>query len=397
MANRKVTLVRQCKTDAGWRRYPVVVGGNGRIRPGYVMVDDNPTPNDTGHFELRYYVGSKLKYENVGNNAAEAQAACVQKTKVLAVHDTAKAAGAKVVEAKGRISLSMALRAFVEAAEDRGSLVASALYKRAATDFLAVVNKSYADEIVSEDFTRFHKALSKRGQAERTISNKHKLVMSFMKFAGVSASTLPKKAPRYDVTLPEVYTGDQLTAFFGSLRSEYHRVVFNLLLKTGMREQEAMYLQWADLDMRRRTLLVRSKPELGFRIKDREERSIPLSDDLVELLKTYKINVPGRTFVIGTSEDKPNTKLLRTLKRAAHNAGLNCKVCASCEERNECELWFLHKFRATFVTTMLRSGLDLRSTMQLSGHSDIESVMRYLRPSEGEELRTRVNAVSWSA
>jgi integrase len=195
--------------------------------------------------------------------------------------------------------------------------------------------------------------------------------------------------------LPEVYTSEQLEAFFGSLDSQYHQVVFSLLLQTGLREQEAMYLQWADIDLKRRTLLVRSKPELGFRIKDREERSIPLGDGLVEMLTAYKADNPGRTFVIGTSTDSPPTKLLRTLKRIAHAAGLNCGVCTSCTERNECEAWFLHKFRATFVTTMLRSGLDLRSVMQLSGHSDIESVMRYLRPAEGDELRARVNAVRW--
>ena len=30
--------------------------------------------------------------------------------------------------------------------------------------------------------------------------------------------------------------------------------------------------------------------------------------------------------------------------------------------------------------------------MALSGHSDLASVMRYLRPAEGEHLRARVNA-----
>lgn len=395
MANKTVTLIRQCKTDAGWRRYPVVIGGNGKVKPGFVLVKGKPVANDTGHFELRYYIGSKLKYENVGNNAADALAQCLRKSKLLAVRDDAKAAGAKLVEEKGRTALKAVSNAFVEAAEDRGSLVAAASYKRAATEFLGVVGRTYADEVVAADFTKFQKALAKRNQSERTISNKHKLVVAFAKFAGVDTAEIPRNAPKFDVTLPQVYTSEQLEALFSSLTSEYHQVVFNLLLKTGMREQEAMFAQWADIDFRLRTLLVRSKPELGFRIKDREERSIPLTDDLVTLLKAYKESAPGRVFVIGTANDQPPTKLLRTLKRAAHHAGLNCGLCTSCTERNECEVWFLHKFRATYITTMLRNGLDLRSVMQLSGHSDIESVMRYLRPAEGEELRARVNAVKW--
>lgn len=42
MANRTVTLIRICKTEKGWRRYPVAFGKNGRIRPGWVMVGEEP-------------------------------------------------------------------------------------------------------------------------------------------------------------------------------------------------------------------------------------------------------------------------------------------------------------------------------------------------------------------
>ena len=37
MANRIVTLVRNSKTEKGWRRYPVAFGRNGRVRPGWAM------------------------------------------------------------------------------------------------------------------------------------------------------------------------------------------------------------------------------------------------------------------------------------------------------------------------------------------------------------------------
>jgi integrase len=393
MANRTVALVRHCKTDAGWRRYPVVMGGNGRVKPGFVMIAGKPVSNDTGHYEIRYYDGPKLKYENVGTNAADALGACVRKTKLLTAKGTAAEAGVKIVEEKGRTSLASALKAFVSAAEGRGSLVASKAYARVTSEFLEAVGKSYADEVAAEDFAKFQATLRKRRQSDRTIANKHRLVLSFVRFAGVTTDAIPKSAPKFESSLPEIYDGDQLKAFFGSLTQDYHRVVFTLLLKTGLREQEAMFLQWPDIDFKRRTLLVRSKPHLGFKIKDKAERSIPLPDDLVEMLKTYK--TPSRTFVIGTANDKPNTKLLRTLKRLAHGAGLNCEMCTSCIERNECEVWYLHRFRSTFVTTMLRSGLDLRSVMELSGHSDMESVMRYLRPAEGAELRAKVNSVSW--
>jgi hypothetical protein len=42
MANRTVTVIRICKTEKGWRRYPVAFGRNGRICPGWVMVCEEP-------------------------------------------------------------------------------------------------------------------------------------------------------------------------------------------------------------------------------------------------------------------------------------------------------------------------------------------------------------------
>ena len=51
--------------------------------------------------------------------------------------------------------------------------------------------------------------------------------------------------------------------------------------------------------------------------------------------------------------------------------------------------------RATYITTLLRSGMDLRTVMRLSGHADMDSVMRYLRPAGTEEVQDRVNAITW--
>jgi len=88
-------------------------------------------------------------------------------------------------------------------------------------------------------------------------------------------------------------------------------------------------------------------------------------------------------------------KLLRSLKRRVYKAGLNCGVCKPCLERNECERWFLHKFRATFITKLLQSGMDLRTVMKLSGHSDLQSVMRYLSPAADDAIKKHVPNVKW--
>jgi integrase len=50
-----------------------------------------------------------------------------------------------------------------------------------------------------------------------------------------------------------------LNPSFASLSDPYHLLVFNLLLKTGLREQEAIYLEWPDISFTTKTLTIHSK------------------------------------------------------------------------------------------------------------------------------------------
>jgi integrase/recombinase XerD len=52
----------------------------------------------------------------------------------------------------------------------------------------------------------------------------------------------------------------------------------------------------------------------------------------------------------------------------------------------------LHKFRATFATRHLWNGVDLRTVQMWLGHSDIESTMRYLKPSRSQTVKDKVNS-----
>src|SRR5207249_7713868 len=77
-------------------------------------------------------------------------------------------------------------------------------------------------------------------------------------------------------------------------------------------------------------------------------------------------------------------KFENKLKRIARRAGLNCGHCVSkhgnkCCEGPHCSKWFLHKFRHTFATMSLESGVSIRTLQGWLGHSDLESTMVYLK------------------
>jgi len=59
------------KTDK-WRFCPVVRTGNGRIRPGHVLVNGRPEIHREGSYYIEWYVDSKRRRESAGKNPTEA-------------------------------------------------------------------------------------------------------------------------------------------------------------------------------------------------------------------------------------------------------------------------------------------------------------------------------------
>jgi integrase len=406
MANKRVSLVRKCKTPDGWKRYPVVMAANGRVKTDTVRVAGVEATFPVGHYELGSYAGSKRVWTKVKGNASNALAALKNAQKIANAVATADDAGVEMVVDPKRTLLRDAHPRFVAAAVARGSHEAAEIYDRTLKDFLAGCKKTYAEELTHDDILKFHGQMRGRGLSPRTVSNRHMNLRAFLLSLGFEAEKLKKiaggKAPKFEKTMPEIFEKDDLRPFFASLGSDYDRLLFDVLLTTGLREREAMHLEFVDLNHARKTLQVRSKPRYKHKIKDAEEREMPLTVNLIKQLKDYRAKHPNARLVFGKrggEVDEPDGHLLRRLKALARDAGLNCGVCGTCVtgkgQGRECERWFLHKFRATYITTLLRSGLDLRTVMKLSGHSDLASVMRYLRPAEGAEVQDRVNSITW--
>jgi integrase len=395
MANRKVTLQMYVKTSAGWRRYPAAYSKNGRVRPKYAIVNDEPQHFPDGHYEIKFYRGGKTQQRNVGDDAQNAELQRQKEADTLDLRRSAKAVGVKILEEPGRLHLAKQASKFVQAAEDRGSTVAAEVYKFAVEQFLDITGRVWADEIVPDDLLKFQRTLRTRKMSDRTISNRHSHVTAFLRYCELDVKALAPLKPKYEKTLPQIYTTAQMTAFFDSLKSDYHKITYGIALMCGLREQELMHLKWADVDTHHKVLTVRSAPEWGFHVKDKEERSIPIPDDLVPQLVEYHEQHPLTVFVTGTATDKPNTKLLRTLKRLVNAAGLQCGVCDGCRETHECGEWYLHCFRSSYITRLIREGVDVRTIMRLSGHSDLDTILKYMRPAENVETQAAINRIVW--
>jgi integrase len=236
--------------------------------------------------------------------------------------------------------------------------------------------------------------MRKRGLSERTIANRHDRLKSFLLWCKVDTAFMPEK-PRYEKTLPTIYTPTETAAILAAA-DDYMRVAILMGLKLGLRELEIAHAEWSDVHWQDKVFRVTGKPHWNFRVKDAEERDVPIPADVLETLRAWRVKHPKTRLIVGTESDNPNWHLLRSLKRLARRAGLNCGTCDGCKsDTAECELWTLHQFRRTFCTTLLRNGVDARSVQAWAGHADLQTTMRYLRPTAAKESQDKVNAVIW--
>jgi integrase len=390
----KVSLYWVCKTPQGWKRYPAAIGRNGKIRPRHAQVKSSQVFYEDGHYECRFNQEGKFVWKNVGEDAAIAQAEQLHLGRVLAARAAAGEAGTEIVETPGRVQLRTKAKEYKERQIARGKNRAAVTFGTAIEEFLPSVKVRFADELTEALINRWYTALRTKKNSDRTIYNKHVSVFGFLKWCKLDTKHLAVKAPTFTEKTVEVYTPEEMKKFFSSLTDPYHRIAFEVLLKTGLRMQEAMFLRWHQFDFKAGTLTVRERNEDGFEIKDRAERTLPIPTSLVSRLKAWKEKHCGK-LVLGTSNDTPNWKWLSLIKRLVRSAGLNCGHCVGCREQEQCERWHLHKFRATYTTSLLRAGIDPRTVMQYTGHSDMATVMRYLNPAELPDTQKKINSIAW--
>lgn len=269
--------------------------------------------------------------------------------------------------------------------------------QRVLDEFLPCVVGSYLSTIKREHVLAFHKRLRQRGLSDRTIFNYHERLRSFLRFHGVDVKDqkIVPPPPKYVAGLPEIYTADQLAAVRAAA-SPLMKMVVDMALKLGLREQELMYGEWSDVDWDRRVYRVQEKPRYRFKPKDNEQREITIPSDLLEDLKAWREKHPKTRLILGTSTDQPNGHLLRLLKRTAKRADLNCGQCEGCKgQLQECRDWYLHRFRATYLTSLLRGGVDARTVQAMAGHSDLTTTLKYLKPAAATEMHDKVSAIEW--
>ena len=388
--NREVNLTKRVLTSTGLRYCPVVLAANGRVKPDMVLVNGKPERHTEGCYQLEWREGKRRVRVSVGKDPADASARRLRKEAELnAVNN-----GAAIVpdgNGNGRRSLAQAVTDYLEEValksgtnkpSNFGRHNTTGCYSTALNYFMESCHKLYIEDIDRKDLLKFSAFLqSEKEQAPVSVSNKFGIVISFLKAQGIRGLVSKNDWPRYTLQEPEIYEQEELDALFAACDPE-ERLWYEFFLMTGMREQEVMHTYWSDVNFTACTVRVSYKSDRAWSPKAYKEREIRIPEKLAVSLKTWKTkSAKSCNLVFPTTGCKPKRDFLDCLKAVVKRTALDP------------EKFWLHKFRSTFATRCLWGGFDLKTVQEYLGHSDMESTMRYLKPSRSDATRAKMNTI----
>ncbi len=375
-----VNLTKRIQTTDGLRYCAVAESPNGRVKPDVVIVNGKQERHPEGAYYLEWRENGRRVRLSVGKDAQDAAARRQRKEAELNALNN----GVSVLpeNGNGHRSVVAAVAKFLEETELTKKPKTLAAYTTALNYFTESCRKLYMHEIDRHDLLKFSGFLrEEKKQSPRSVYNKFETVMTFLKANGVRGLVGKNDWPRYTEEEPEMYEQAELDKLFKVCDSE-ERLWYEFFLMTGMREQEVMHTYWSDVNLSAAAVRVSHKPDRGWTPKAYKEREIPIPSKLVKSLKAWKAKSDKTcSLVFPTAGCNPKLDFLDCLKAVAERAKLD-----------QDNFW-LHKFRATFATRCLWAGVDLRTVQQWLGHSDMESTMRYLKPSRSQQVREKVNEI----
>lgn len=402
MANRRASIWKYIRVGTAWRYCKPVYASNGKLKPDWVHVYGHEERHEEGAYYLRLSANGG-SWKKIGPKAADAVRAQEYEETAL----TAKAMGIPLKEDTAPpLLLSPSLWGFLEDYRLSQQPESYNLMKHTLEEFAGFIKTQALADITRLDLLKYKQWLQTRPASQgakntlRTAGNKLMRVNQYLRSVqGIDAGRglVTVKDAKFVEEEPEVFTDEELEKFFAEC-SEFQFLVFNTYLMSGLRKQELENLEWQDLNFAEGTLKVSAKPARGFQPKTWEERTIELPEWLNFRLATHR---DTWRWIHTPDAEKPDYTLPRSSLVFANSTGHkythSWDDCRSIAERAHVVDAHPHKFRATYATRLLQSGIVLKDVQKLLGHKTIESTMRYLAKSESPIMRKKLDAVWGSA
>jgi integrase/recombinase XerD len=237
----QVNITKRIDTPEGKRYCPVVIGPNGRIKPDSVMVDGRQEKHPEGAYYLDWTEDGKRSRVSVGSDATAAYNCRVRKQREL----DALASGLIVsnpIEDDSRLRIGSAVEDFLEEIQLSRQRKTWMGYIVSLRYFQESCGKRFLDEVERKDLLRFAAFLrDTKKLSPRTVHNKFADVLTFLQAQGVPKLIGKNDHPRFIEQEVSIYEEEELSKLH-AVCSPYHSTLYDFLLMSGFREQEAMHV-----------------------------------------------------------------------------------------------------------------------------------------------------------
>jgi integrase/recombinase XerC len=194
----------------------------------------------------------------------------------------------------------------------------------------------------------------------------------------VAISRLRVRAPKRQIVPLSV---DEVARFWSSFRTARDLAIVGLMLLQGLRSAEVLELNEADVLL--------SEAQLRVRGKGNKQRLLPLAPETVQLVDHYRLLERPK---VGT------TALFISLKGPARGTRMTLPGIRSLFRHHRkstgIKIANPHRFRHTFASDMVRAGISLPALMQLMGHADIQTTLRYVKITPQDVYQQYARAVA---
>ncbi len=178
----------------------------------------------------------------------------------------------------------------------------------------------------------------------------------------IETPSLPQLEPEY-LKIDEY---QKLLRTIRELASPFHRdrdlAIFSLFLATGIRVSELVGLKLDEVDLENQSIKVKRKGN--------KEQSLPLNDEITDLLSCYLKNRPDVDCDSVFISKKKGAIQANTLH---HLSKKYLKLAGIKKKRNG-----LHLYRHTFISALLANDVNPALLQELAGHRSFETTRRYL-------------------
>jgi site-specific recombinase XerD len=236
--------------------------------------------------------------------------------------------------------------------------------------------------VTRRELEEWMRTQAKRGNGPATIRLRMSTVRGLYRWAVDNGfvkvdPTLNIKMPKPPRHLPRALRPEQVGAALAGALDERERLMILLMCQEGLRAVEVSRLNFDDVDMASRSMLVRGKG--GY------ERLLPITDESWAALEGYLSRFPVRHGPLIRSYSRPLERLqapyvASRVSNALHRAGVRESG---------------HALRHTAATQMLKHGAGLRDVQTMLGHQSLQNTQRYLAFTAVGELRDLMGSVNY--